>query len=232
MKTIGIIGGMSWESTATYYRLLNEGVKEALGGLHSARILLYSFDFDDIEKLQAADDWDESAARLSDAAKGLQQGGADLLIIATNTMHRVADEVAAAIDIPLLHIADASGRRLAADGIKKAGLLGTRFTMEQDFYRKRLADNFGIELLIPPDEERGTVHKMIYEELCRGIISDDSRQQCLQIIEALAEAGAEAMVLGCTELPLLVQPRHTPFRLYDTTAIHAQEAVAAALKKT
>ena len=230
MKTIGMIGGLSWESTATYYRLLNEGVKEALGGLHSAQLLLYSFDFDEIEQLQMKDAWAESAVRLAEVAKSLEQGGAEMLIICTNTMHRVADEVEAAIGIPLLHIADASGQQLTADGIKKAGLLGTRFTMEQDFYRARLQQNFGIEVLIPPPASRETVHRIIYEELCKGIFSDDSRKQCVDIIRDLASEGAEAVILGCTELPLLVKPEHTPTPVYDTTAIHAEKALAMALK--
>ena len=229
MKTIGMIGGLSWESTATYYRLLNEGVKEALGGLHSAQLLLYSFDFDEIEQLQMKDAWAESAVRMAEVAKSLEQGGAEMLIICTNTMHRVADEVEAAIGIPLLHIADASGQQLSADGIKKAGLLGTKFTMEQDFYRARLQQNFGIEVLIPPPAGRQAVHRIIYEELCKGIFSDNSRKQCVDIIRDLASEGAQAVILGCTELPLLIKPEHTPTPLYDTTAIHAEKALTMAL---
>jgi len=231
MKTIGILGGMSWESTTIYYRLINEGIKEHLGGLHSAKILLYSFDFAEIEALQAAGEWDKSGELLAKVSRNLQDAGADCLLIGTNTMHLVADQVQAALDIPLLHIADATGTALQADDIKKAGLLGTRFTMEQDFYRKRIADKFGIEVIIPPEQQRETVHQVIYNELVLGKIKDASRAAYLEVIDALSEQGAEAIILGCTEIPMLVTPQHTAISLYDTTAIHAAQAVQFAIAK-
>ena len=231
MKTIGILGGMSWESTTIYYRLINEGIKEHLGGLHSAKILLYSFDFAEIEALQAAGEWDKSGELLAKVSRNLQDAGADCLLIGTNTMHLVADQVQAALDIPLLHIADATGTALQADDIKKAGLLGTRFTMEQDFNRKRIADKFGIEVIIPPEQQRETVHQVIYNELVLGKIKDASRAAYLEVIDALSEQGAEAIILGCTEIPMLVTPQHTAISLYDTTAIHAAQAVQFAIAK-
>ncbi len=231
MKTIGILGGMSWESTTIYYRLINEGIKEHLGGLHSAKILLYSFDFAEIEALQAAGEWDKSGELLAKVSRNLQDAGAACLLIGTNTMHLVADQVQAALDIPLLHIADATGTALQADDIKKAGLLGTRFTMEQDFYRKRIADKFGIEVIIPPEQQRETVHQVIYNELVLGKIKDASRAAYLEVIDALSEQGAEAIILGCTEIPMLVTPQHTAISLYDTTAIHAAQAVQFAIAK-
>jgi len=231
MKTIGILGGMSWESTTIYCRLINEGIKEHLGGLHSAKILLYSFDFAEIEALQAAGEWDKSGELLAKVSRNLQDAGAACLLIGTNTMHLVADQVQAALDIPLLHIADATGTALQADDIKKAGLLGTRFTMEQDFYRKRIADKFGIEVIIPPEQQRETVHQVIYNELVLGKIKDASRAAYLEVIDALSEQGAEAIILGCTEIPMLVTPQHTAISLYDTTAIHAAQAVQFAIAK-
>ena len=229
MKTIGLLGGMSWESTLGYYRDINQGVKAALGGLHSARILLYSVDFHEVEVLQRAGDWAAAGRLLADAARAVQAGGADVLLIATNTMHRVADAVQAAIDIPLLHIADATGERLRADGISRVGLLGTRFTMEQDFYAGRLSERFGIEVLVPPAAEREQIHRVIFEELCQGRQTEASRRAFVDIIEALRGKGAQAVVLACTEIGMLVQPRHTPVPLYDTAAIHAARAVALAL---
>ena len=230
MKTIGLLGGMSWESTASYYRALNEGVKAALGGLHSAKLCLYSVDFAEIERLQHAGDWEATAEILGQAARAVEAGGADFLLIATNTMHRVAPEIEASISIPLLHIADATAQRLAADGIRRVGLLGTRFTMEQDFYKGRLTEGFGIEVLVPDAQQRALVHEVIYTELCQGRVSEASRRRYLEIIAALHEQGAEAVILGCTEIALLVQQGHTPVRLYDTTAIHAEEAVKVALE--
>lgn len=230
-KTIGLLGGMSWESTATYYRLLNEGIKKQLGGLHSAKICLVSVDFEEIEKLQHAGDWEGTAVILADAAQAIERGGADFLLICTNTMHKVAPQIAAAISIPILHIADATAEQLRADGIKKVGLLGTRFTMEQDFYKSRLTELYGIEVIVPNQQEQDAVHDVIYKELCLGRIEDSSRARYLQIIDQLAAEGAEAVILGCTEIALLVQQAHTEIPLYDTTAIHAEQAVLKSLSR-
>ncbi|MCE8033251.1 aspartate/glutamate racemase family protein [Billgrantia tianxiuensis] len=230
MKTIGLLGGMSWESTVSYYRALNEGVKAALGGFHSAKLCLYSVDFAEIERLQHAGDWDATAEILCQAARRVEAGGADFLLIGTNTMHKVAPQVAEAVSIPLLHIADATAQRLADDGIRRVGLLGTRFTMEQDFYKGRIAEGFGIEVLVPDEAQRDLVHEVIYTELCLGQVKEASRQRYLEIIESLRESGAEAVILGCTEIALLVQQGHTEVPLYDTTAIHAEEAVKWALE--
>ncbi|MBW6390699.1 aspartate/glutamate racemase family protein [Billgrantia antri] len=231
MKTIGLLGGMSWESTVSYYRALNEGVKAALGGLHSAKLCLYSVDFAEIERLQHAGDWDATAEILCRAARSVEAGGADFLLIGTNTMHKVAPQVAEAISIPLLHIADATAQRLADDGIRRVGLLGTRFTMEQDFYKGRIAEGFGIEVLVPDEAQRDLVHEVIYTELCLGQVQEESRLRYLEIIASLRERGAEAVILGCTEIALLVQQSHTAVPLYDTTAIHAEEAIKWALEK-
>ena len=229
MKTIGMLGGMSWESTATYYRLLNEGVKQRLGGLHSASICMVSMDFDELEKLQHAGDWQGIAQRLSDAARKVAAGGADFLMICTNTMHEVADEVAAAVEIPLLHIADATARQLQQAGIKRAGLLGTRFTMEMDFYTSRIRELHGIDVLVPDASDRELVHRVIYDELCLGKIRNSSRDNFLQIIDKLKKAGAEAVILGCTEIAMLVKQDMTAVKLFDTAEIHALEAVNMAL---
>lgn len=228
MKTIGLLGGMSWESTQTYYRLLNEGVKTRLGGLHSAKIVLYSVDFADIEALQHKGDWGATARILSDAALSVQKAGADFLMIGTNTMHKVAPEIEQAIGIPLLHIADATAKVLARDGISRVGLLGTRFTMEQAFYRERL-ENAGIDVVIPDEPQRHLIHRVIYEELCLGQIVADSRRAYLEVVDSLAERGAEAVILGCTEIGLLIRQADTPVPLYDTTGIHAAQAVELAL---
>ncbi|MFM5394700.1 aspartate/glutamate racemase family protein [Aeromonas veronii] len=229
MKCIGLLGGMSWESTVSYYQALNRGVRAQLGGLHSARVLLNSVDFAGIERLQHAGDWPATARLLAAEARKLQDGGADFLLIGTNTMHKVAPEIEAAIDIPLLHIADATAAKLRADGITRVGLLGTRFTMEQDFYKGRLQTNFGLEVLVPAEAERERVHRIIYDELCLGEIRESSRAEYLAIIEGLAAAGAEAVILGCTEIALLVGDARAAVPLYDTTAIHAEAAVALAL---
>lgn len=229
MKCIGLLGGMSWESTVSYYQALNRGVRAKLGGLHSARVLLNSVDFAEIERLQHAGDWPATARLLAAEARKLQDGGANFLLIGTNTMHKVAPEIEAAIDIPLLHIADATARRLQADGIQRVGLLGTRFTMEQDFYKGRLQTNFGLEVLVPAEAERERVHRIIYDELCLGEIRDASRAEYLAIIAGLAAAGAEAVILGCTEIALLVGEAQAAVPLYDTTAIHAEAAVTLAL---
>ncbi|MGL6409705.1 aspartate/glutamate racemase family protein [Aeromonas veronii] len=229
MKCIGLLGGMSWESTVSYYQALNRGVRAQLGGLHSARVLLNSVDFAEIERLQHAGDWPATARLLAAEARKLQDGGADFLLIGTNTMHKVAPEIEAAIDIPLLHIADATAAKLRADGITRVGLLGTRFTMEQDFYKGRLQERFGLAVLVPDEAGRERVHRIIYDELCLGEIRESSRAEYLAIIEELAAAGAEAVILGCTEIALLVGDARAAVPLYDTTAIHAEAAVALAL---
>ena len=221
---------MSWESTATYYREINEGIKQNLGGLHSAKICLYSVDFDEIEKLQHTDDWDTAAMVLADGARKIEAGGADFLIICTNTMHRVASEIEQAISIPLLHIADATALKLKDDNITRVGLLGTRFTMEHNFYKSRITELFGIEVLVPEPDERTLLHAIIYDELCLGKIENTSRQQCLEIISRLFACGAQAVILGCTEIALLISQDHTSIPLYDTTVIHAKQAVSYALK--
>ncbi|WP_439840638.1 aspartate/glutamate racemase family protein [Aeromonas veronii] len=229
MKCIGLLGGMSWESTVSYYQALNRGVRAQLGGLHSARVLLNSVDFAGIERLQHAGDWLTTARQLAAEARKLQNGGADFLLIGTNTMHKVAPEIEAAIDIPLLHIADATAAKLRADGITRVGLLGTRFTMEQDFYKGRLQERFGLAVLVPDEAGRERVHRIIYDELCLGEIRESSRAEYLAIIAGLAAAGAEAVILGCTEIALLVGDARATVPLYDTTAIHAEAAVALAL---
>ncbi len=229
MKCIGLLGGMSWESTVSYYQALNRGVRAQLGGLHSARVLLNSVDFAGIERLQHAGDWPATARLLAAEARKLQDGGADFLLIGTNTMHKVAPEIEAAIDIPLLHIADATAAKLRADGIARVGLLGTRFTMEQDFYKGRLQARFGLTVLVPDEAGRERVHRIIYDELCLGAIRASSRAESLAIIAGLAAAGAEAVILGCTEIALLVGDARAAVPLYDTTAIHAEAAVALAL---
>lgn len=228
MKTIGLLGGMSWESTAHYYRLINEETKRILGGLHSAPIAMFSVDFDDIEKLQHAGDWEATARILAGRAAQVESAGAELLLICTNTMHKVADDIAAAINIPLLHIADATARLIEAAGARRVGLLGTKFTMQQDFYRGRL-EQHGLDIIVPSEADRETVHRIIYEELCLGQIRDESRDQYLRIIDDLGNRGAEGVIEGCTEIGLLVEQRHTPIPLFDTTAIHAHRAVAEAL---
>ena len=229
MKTIGLIGGMSWESTANYYKQINEGIKREMGGLHSAKICMYSVDFDEIEKLQHQGEWDRTAEILADAARSVEAGGADFFLICTNTMHKVAEQVQAAVSIPLLHIADATAETLITQGIKRVGLLGTRFTMEQDFYKQRITDQFGIDVLVPDQKDRDVVHEVIYKELCLGEIKDTSREAYLAIIQKLHDAGAEAVILGCTEIAMLVKQEDTSVPLFDTTYIHAEKAVVNAL---
>ncbi|MFV8432289.1 aspartate/glutamate racemase family protein [Vibrio owensii] len=231
MKTIGLIGGMSWESTANYYQIINREVKARLGGLHSGKVCLYSVDFAEIETLQHQGRWDDTARILSQAAKSVEAGGADFILICTNTMHKVADQIQQAVNVPLVHIADATAEKLVADGIKKVGLLGTRFTMEQDFYKQRLIDKFGVDVVVPSSDDQTIVHEVIYNELCKGEVREDSRQQYLTIIDKLVEEGAEAVILGCTEIAMLVEPQHTDVKLYDTTEIHAKAAVEAALNE-
>ena len=225
MKTIGLLGGMSWESTAAYYRVINEGVKKSLGGLHSAKIVLYSVDFEPIEQLQHKGDWEGTAKILSDAALKIQAAGADFLLICTNTMHKVAPNIEKTIHIPILHIADATAEVLVGRGIKTVGLLGTAFTMEQDFYKGRLIDKYSLKVLIPDEPDRKIVHDVIYQELCLGQVIEKSKKEFLRIIESLANQGAEAVILGCTEIGLLVNQSDTNIELYDTTVIHAEKAV-------
>lgn len=225
MKTIGLLGGMSWESSVGYYRAINEGVKNALGGLHSAKIAMYSVDFDPIEKLQHDGDWEGTAKILSEAALNVQLAGADCLLICTNTMHKVAPQIEKMINIPLLHIADATAEVLLKKGIKTVGLLGTAFTMEQEFYKGRLKDNYGLTVVVPNDNDRKIVHDVIYKELCLGKALVSSKIEYLRIIESLAEQGAEAVILGCTEIGMLLNQSDTDITLLDTTYIHAQKAV-------
>ncbi|MBW2238866.1 MAG: aspartate/glutamate racemase family protein [Deltaproteobacteria bacterium] len=229
MKTIGLLGGMSWESTVGYYRAINEGVKNNLGGLHSAKIAMYSVDFDQIEKLQHKGDWGGTARILSEAAQCVESAGADFLLICTNTMHKVASEIEKAIKIPILHIADATAEVLLHKDIKTVGLLGTAFTMEQDFYKGRLSEKYGLNVLVPNKEDRQIVHKIIYQELCLGKIQAGSKAEYLRIIDLLANKGAEAVILGCTEIGMLVNQNDTKVKLFDTTAIHAEKAVEYAI---
>ncbi|MBN9544848.1 MAG: aspartate/glutamate racemase family protein [Alphaproteobacteria bacterium] len=228
-KVIGLIGGMSWESSSEYYRIINQSVREKLGGLRSARCLMWSFDFGEIEALQHAGRWDDATALMIDAAQRLERGGADFFLICTNTMHRMADSVQAAVRIPLLHIADPTAERIKARGLTKVGLLGTAFTMEQDFYKGRLKDKFGLDVLVPEAEDRATVHRIIYDELVQGRVESRSRDAYRKIIARLIERGAEAVILGCTEIMLLVKPEDSAVPLFDTTFIHAEAAVERAL---
>ncbi len=229
MKTIGLLGGMSWESTVTYYQVINTEIKNALGGLHSAKILLHSVEFGEIEPLMQAGRWDEIAARLGAAAKNLADAGADFVLICTNTVHRVADEVQRAAGVPLLHIADATAVELAAAGIAKVGLLGTKYTMEQDFIKGRLAEN-GIAVLVPDEADRAMVNRVIFDELCVGDVRADAKREYLRVIDAFARDGAGGVVLGCTEIGMLVQQSDTPVPLFDTAVIHARRAARLALE--
>lgn len=228
MKIIGVLGGMSWESTVVYYQLMNREVRDRLGGAHSAEILLYSVDFGRIEELQHAGEWALLTREMITGARRLQRGGADFLVIATNTMHLMADEVAEASGLEVLHIGDATARALQAAGVRRAGLLGTRFTMEQPFMRERL-ESHGLEVLVPEEEDRQAVHRIIYDELVQGVIREESRQVYRQVMARLADRGAEGIILGCTEIGLLVGPEDAPVPVFDTTEIHAKAAVARAL---
>ncbi len=230
MKTIGLIGGMSWESTAHYYSELNLGIKKNLGGLHSAKILLYSLNFGPIEALQQQGDWHKLGVIMADAAQRLETSGADGILICTNTMHKLADEVKDAVDIPLLHIADATAQALAKNDIKKVGLLATAYTMEQHFYKQRLINKFNLDVLIPDAIDRATVHKIIYDELCLGQILPASKKTFIDVAKRLIEDGAQAIILGCTEIGMLLKQEDIDIPLYDTTLIHAQKAVEWALK--
>jgi aspartate racemase len=231
MKTIGLIGGMSWESTVPYYRLINEAIKERLGGLHSAKIVLYSVDFHEIELLQRTGDWETAGQQLADAARRLESAGADFLLICANTMHKVAGAVEKAVNIPLLHVVDGTARKIRAAGFQNVGLLGTRFTMEQAFYTDRLQQH-GLHVITPNQDDRDFVHRSIYEELCVGKFLDASRAEYRRVIDGLARQGAEAVILGCTEIALLVKPEDSPLPLFDTTSIHAHAAVDYALGLT
>jgi len=230
MKVIGLIGGMSWESTVEYYRLINDAVKEKLGGLHSAKCVLYSVDFAEVAELQRRGQWTEAAQILVDAAQKIEQAGADMVLICTNTMHKLADTVQAGISIPLLHIADATAEQVKLAGLQRVGLLGTRFTMEEDFYRGRLCDHFGLEVMIPDLKDRETVHRVIYQELCVGLIRPESKAQMAGIMSRLVEMGAQGIILGCTELGLLLDARDSRVPIFDTTRAHALAAVEYALQ--
>jgi aspartate racemase len=229
MKTVGLIGGMSWESTVPYYRLINETVKKRLGGLHSAKIVLYSVDFHDIERLQQTGDWPAAGALLAGAARSLEAAGADFLVLCTNTMHKVADHIEAAVAIPLLHIVDPTAAAIKGAGHTTVGLLGTRFTMEQAFYRERLIERHGLQVLVPEAADREAIHRIIFEELCLGVVRPESRSLYRNIMAKLAAQGAEAIILGCTEISLLVSQADAEVPLFDTTALHAQAAAEWAL---
>jgi aspartate racemase len=231
MKTIGMIGGMSWESSIEYYRIVNETVKEKLGGLHSAKSVMYSVDFAEIETLQHEGSWEEATQAMIAAARHVEAGGADFLVICTNTMHKMADDVERAIRIPLLHIADATAEAIKAHGLQMVGLLGTKFTMDEDFYRGRLVDKHGLEVLIPDANDREIVHRVIYDELVLGEIKTESRNQYWHIIEKLIASGAQGIILGCTEIGLLVKDEDSGVPLFDTTYIHAMSAVELALSE-
>ncbi|WP_428776074.1 aspartate/glutamate racemase family protein [Vibrio sp.] len=230
MKTIGLIGGMSWESTTSYYQLINQGIKQRLGGLNSAKIVLNSINFAELEPMQRENRWDDAADLLVTAAKSVEQAGADFVMICTNTMHKVADEVADAVTIPLLHIADATGAQLTKEHIRRVGLLGTAFTMEQSFYKQRLQQRFDLEVLVPEANARERVHQVIYQELCLGQIRPESKAEFIDVINQLKSQGAQAIILGCTEIGLLVEQQDVDIPLYDTTAIHAKAAIELALQ--
>lgn len=230
MKTIGLVGGMSWESSLEYYRIINETVKEKLGGFHSGQIVLYSVDFAAIEVLQQRGEWDRMAEMLVEAFRRIKAAGADFGLLCTNTMHKVFDEIQKNVRIPLVHIADVAGRAITARGLRRVGLLGTRFTMEQDFYKGKLTSDYGIDVLIPDEEERQAIHAIIYNELCLGQVKDASREAFNKIIRGLEDRGAQGIVLGCTEIPLLVKQKDHRLPLFDTTDLHARAAVDLALR--
>ncbi len=229
MKTIGLIGGMSWESSVEYYRIINEEVKNKLGGLHSAKCLLYSVDFDEVERYQAEGDWESAGEMLGEVARSLEKAGAEFIVICTNTMHKVIDDIEQNIQVPVLHIADTTASQIQKSNIKTVGLLGTRYTMEQDFYKSRI-ESQGIEVVVPNKEERNKVNKVIFDELCLGQIQQSSKDYYKEVIKGLIDNGAEGIILGCTEIGLLVQPEDSEVSLFDTTKIHAIEAVKEALK--
>ena len=229
MRTIGLIGGMSWESSAQYYRIINQGMRDRLGGVHSARSVMVSVDFGEIERLQHGGDWPALTLRMTEAARQVELGGADFILLCLNTMHRMADEVARAVTIPLLHIVDPTAERIKAAGHRRVGLLGTAFTMEQSFYKGRLAERHGLDVLTPDDPDRQVVHRIIYEELVAGRVLDDSRAAYRNVIARLVDRGAEAIILGCTEIMLLVGRGDSAVAVYDTTALHAEAAIDLAL---
>lgn len=231
MKTIGLIGGMSWESTVTYYRQINETIKERLGGLHSAKLVLYSVDFDEIEQFQHSGNWEAAGAVLAGAARSLEAAGAGFIVLCTNTMHKVAASIEASVDIPLLHIADPTANEIKRAGHTTLGLLGTRFTMEQDFYRDRLSSRHNLRVITPAPIDREIIHRIIYEELCLGVVKSESRAEYRRIMAVLASQGAQAIILGCTEISLLVSQQDSPVPLFDTTAIHAMAAAEEALRQ-
>jgi len=229
MKTIGLIGGMSWESSLVYYRFINEAVKERLGGLHSAQCIMYSVDFAEIEPLQRDGKWAEAARKMSQAARRVEDGGADLLVLCTNTMHKTASDIQRHVNIPLLHIADATAEKIRAEGLSRVGLLGTRFTMEDDFYKGRLIEKHGLDVILPDQNDRDLVHRVIYDELCLGEIRGASREAYREIMENLVGRGAQGIILGCTEIGLLINAMDGPVPVFDTTRIHAEAAVEFAL---
>ena len=229
VRALGLLGGMSWESTAEYYRLINQGVAARLGGLHSAHLLIHSVDFDDVAALQRAGDWWAAGAMLGDAARGLERIGASAIVLATNTMHEVATDIESAIDIPLIHIVDPTGEALARHGIRRAGLLGTRYTMELPFWRERMRERYSIDIVVPDEVDRALVHRVIFDELCQGRINASSRAQYVRVTERLRAAGADAVIFGCTEIGLLLRPADVALPVFDTTVLHAEAAVAFSL---
>lgn len=229
MKIIGLIGGMSWESSAEYYRIINETVRDRLGGQHSAKSLMFTVDFHDIERLQHEGRWDEASQEMIDGAQRLERGGADFIVLCTNTMHKLAPSIESNVTIPLLHIADATAENIKQTGIKRVGLLGTRFTMEESFYKGRLSEKYGLEVLVPDESGRTVVHDIIYNELCRGKVIDESRKKYQSIMKSVEDQGAEAFILGCTEIGLLIRQEHSALPIFDTTRIHAEKAVDLAL---
>jgi aspartate racemase len=229
VRTIGLIGGMSWESTVPYYRLINETIRERLGGLHSAKIILYSFNFHDIELLQRTGDWDAAGVILAGAARSLEAAGAQILVLCTNTMHKVAASIEAAVDIPLLHIADPTAASIRQAGHSTVGFLGTRFTMEQPFYTQRLSERHGLRVILPGPQHRETVHRIIYEELCVGVVTEESRRAYRLIMDEIVTRGAQAIILGCTEISLLIGQHDSSVPLFDTAAIHARAAAVQSL---
>jgi len=225
MKTIGLIGGMTWHSTADYYRFINEGVQKRLGGNASARLVLWSMEFAEIEAFQETDNWERMTDLMVDAARRVEAAGAECVVVCANTMHRTAEAIEAAVKIPLLHVADATAAEIRRQGLASVGLLGTRYTMEMEFYRKRLEEKHGLVVLVPEPAERRLVHSVIYHELARGVVKDESLRSYLEVMDRLARRGAQGIILGCTEIPLLIKPKDTPLPLFDTTALHSQAAV-------
>lgn len=230
MKTVGVIAGMSWESSAMYYQLLNQGVRARLGGLHSAKVILHSVDFAEIEPLQQQNRWDLAADYLVEVAMGLEQAGAELILLATNTMHKVADDIERSLTVPFVHIADSTAEAIVAAGLETVGLLGTRFTMEQAFYKERMQQRYGLKVLVPAAEQRQLMHDIIFQQLCLGQIESLARRQVVNMIEQLQRHGAEAVILGCTEIGLLIEPKQSPIKLFDSTVLHIEQALKLALQ--